>query len=258
MRAFSFALAFATAEAVKLLAKQSLDARGEAGRLFDEMDGNGNGSLSTQELRSSMRAGGFTDDVIDGTAGAFKTEAGGKVSREEFQDAVEFLYTHALEQGLTDAEIESEIEAFVPSEVTTDDLDAAATYAKNNFAQQNDRAAAEAAIATEVGAVFDATDVAPKDGTVTGSELSAALTAAKFTPDVVKAIVDEFKTHPQVGGKATKADVVGYVTDLYHTAADHGISDDDLLTELDNFDPSQVTVADLKAARKVAAATGNI
>ena len=161
MRAFSLALAFASAEAVKLLAQQNLDARGEAGRIFDEMDADKNGKLSSQELADSMAAGGFTDKVIGAAEHKYKKATGGNVSRSDFQDAVDFIYRHALQQGLTDKQIENEIKNFDPSKITRADLKAAATYAKNNFAQQNDRAAAEAAIATEVGAIFDATDVAP-------------------------------------------------------------------------------------------------
>ena len=258
MRAFAIALALSTAEAVKLVAKQNLDARGFAGKIFDEMDANKNGVLAPQELADSMAAGGFTDDVIGKAEHAYKTEAGGDVTRAEFQDAIEFLYNHALEQGLSDGEIESEIKNFDPSKVTVGDLDAAADYGEKNFAQQNDRAGAEAAIAAEVGAAFDLTDVDPADGKVTGNELAASLDAAGFTPDVTKAIVDEFNTHPEVGGEVGKADLIGWVTDLYHTAADAGISDDEMLKELEAFDPSKVTVGDLGAAADVAKETGNM
>jgi Ca2+-binding EF-hand superfamily protein len=226
MRAFSFALAIASAEADKLLAKQNLDAAGAAGGVFDGMDGDKDGSLTTQELVKGMAEGGFNDAVIGKVEHGFKKHAGGKVTRQDFQDAVVFLYEHAQEQGVSDAEIMKEIKNFDASKVTTGHVDAAADYAAENFAQKNDRAGAEALLATEVGAAFDMTDANPKDGKVTGPELAKSLKAAGFTADVVKALVDEFNSHPEVGGSATKADVVGYVTDLYHTAADHGISDE--------------------------------
>ena len=257
MRAFSFALALASAEAVKLFAKQNLDAAGAAGAVFDGMDADKDGSLSTQELVTAMAQGGFTDDVIGKAEHEFKQGAGGSVTRAEFQEAIVFLYEHAQEQGVSDAEIEQELKAFDPTKVTVGHLDAAGDYAAKNFAQQNDRAAAEAAIATEVGAAFDLTDVNPADGKVTGAELAVSLEAAGFTADVVKALVDEFNSHPEVGGSATKADVVGYVTDLYHTAADHGISDKEMLKEFEAFDPSKVTKADLGDAKDAATATGN-
>ena len=97
--------------------------------------------------------------------------------------------------------------------------------------------------------MFDEADT-DGSGVVDANELEAALTAAGFTPDVVKALKGEFTRHPDVKGTVTKAEFIGFGKDMYDHARAQGLSDAEMQKEWENFDPSKVTVADLKAARQ--------
>jgi Ca2+-binding EF-hand superfamily protein len=132
-----------------------------------------------------------------------------------------------------------------------DDVNAAGAHAKKHglmLAMQNDPEAAHAFIAEEMGKMFDDANT-DGNGHVEANELEAALTQAGFTPDVVAALKGEFTSHPDVQGKVTKDDFIGFGQDMYDHAATMGLSDEEMKKEFENFDPSKVTVGDLADAK---------
>lgn len=251
MKAFAVALTFATALGIKL--QQNLPVAQKAGEIFDDIDTNGDTNMTTAELEGALKTAGFNAKVTGAITKEFAEhpETQGSVTRADFVSYMTDLYEHALSMGVTDKEIMAAVDNFDPSKVTMGDLKAANAHLEQHglkLAAENDRESAHAFIAEEMGKMFDDANTDGNDHVDT-AELEAALKHAGFTDDVVAALTGEFESHPEVQGKVTKDDFIGFGQDLYDHAASQGISDEEMIEEFENFDPSAVTVGDLKAAR---------